>query len=214
MPISLAVNDTIEIKLYSFCRDQLGINVLHYRVTGGTNLTTVDGVQAADFAFDQFATVLTNLMSDSADFVGTSFQKVRPAPATLAFFSTAASVPGAIVGDVLPLQSTGLITKRTDSIGRANRGRVYIPFPPESLNDAAGLPTLGYVNGLDTLAEKIMGPINVGTITDPFSITLAGVVYHRSAGGSTLITTTVSRRKWATQRRRGSYGKPNVNPFA
>lgn len=127
------------------------------------------------------------------------------------YFSTGVGFAGGLAGDVLPTQTAGLITKRTAVPGRRGRGRAYIPFPTESYNDANGLPTNAYMTPAGALAFSISQSVLVGTLID--GNYLDPVILHRDTGGTSDILATLARQKWATQRRRGSYGRPNVSPF-
>lgn len=54
-------------------------------------------------------------------------------------------------GDIVPLTSAPLVTWRTGLIGRTNRGRVYLPPPPEANQDGGSL-TSGYKTAIQDWA--------------------------------------------------------------
>lgn len=69
-------------------------------------------------------------------------------PETLAGITTATpeTGAGAQTGDVLPLQTQGLITWSTNTIFNNRRvsGRTFVPAPAETYNEAAGTPSVTY----------------------------------------------------------------------
>jgi len=178
--------------------------------------TTAPSVSDQNFA-DQLATFIQGnyaaLLSTLATFWGVSVQAVPPTAPSPPANSAGAPVPGTAAGDMLPSQTSGIITLRTAAIGRRNRGRVYVPFPAEADSSPQGRPTVGYIGRLGNLAAQLTLPLTIaaggGTaIVEP-------VIYHRldTPPTSTFITAAVARPLWATQRRRGDYGRPNPPPW-
>jgi hypothetical protein len=115
-------------------------------------------------------------------------------------------------GDALPRQTSGIISLVTALGGRKNRGRVYVPFPSETDNAIAGHPTAGYVTALGDLAAILTGPY-IGVGAGGNTNDLQPVILHRVDGSVTPITGHFERSFWATQRRRGDFGRPNTGPF-
>ena len=90
---------------------------------------------------------------------------------------------------------------------------MYVAFPSELRNGDSGIPDLVYVALLDTLATALFNNIFLvghGITT----ATLVPVIYSNPAGliSYPTVTNWRSNRKWGTQRRRGSYGRPNARP--
>jgi hypothetical protein len=119
-------------------------------------------------------------------------------------------------------QARGLISWQTAFAGRSWRGRIYAAFPGAAANTVDGLPNNGYLGTLSGIITLIT--------TNPLVITVAGNtarlvfgIYHRYApkppavvplaGTITDITTGRRSLQWATQKRSGSYGRPNPLPF-
>lgn len=126
--------------------------------------------------------------------------------------------PGTGIGDPLPTQSCGLVSYQYNLSGKQGRGRNYLPFPTEDDNAADGLPTAGYMTDADTFASA-WNPVSLvvtGSGVGPPTATITGCLYNPYGAIPVKIPTVVSRtirKKWATQRRRGSEGRPNNSPF-
>jgi hypothetical protein len=127
-------------------------------------------------------------------------------------------MPSTDVNTQIPNQVSGLVTKLTGSAGRKNRGRMYIPFPSVADQDAVSQqPTANYVTDIAAIATGI-------GVNAPFTfacgagntVTLAMLVYNfKASPPATVIATNafIARPRWATQKRRGDYGKPNAFPW-
>lgn len=119
-------------------------------------------------------------------------------------------VNGTVVGDPLPRQCSGIIGWRSGLIGASRRGRSYIPFAAEADNVPAAHPSVGYLNNLDTLATFLRNNIvPVGGVP----VTWALQVYSTTLDDFFEVESYVLPDKWATQRRRGDFGRTNVLPF-
>lgn len=209
MPRVLTLDNIVEAAYTMYFRSQLGINVCHYRVA---NVTASPTDQDAANALDAIAAPLyQQLLPQAVTYHGVRLRVAKVLPAPMAVTTSLLAGPGTIASDVMSLQTCGMVTKRTVLAGRAYRGRMYIPFPPETRNDPTGVPSAAYVADLATLATAIclsVTPVAGGGGT----CDLIPVLYHRGTASSTDLSTIVARRKWATQRRRSDYGKPNLIP--
>lgn len=92
-----------------------------------------------------------------------------------------------------------------------------MPFPNSLQDTGTGIPTSGYIGVLSTIASDIntfIGGITLG-------VNITQVLYHRNfphaeppiPPSDTPITGFRVSAKWATQRRRGSFGRANVSPI-
>lgn len=80
---------------------------------------------------------------------------VKPAthaPYTLTFTPVAGSIGGI---DTCPPQDAAVITWRTDGLGRAYRGRSYIPYIPESMQSLGTLAG-AFTTALTAFADNVM----------------------------------------------------------
>lgn len=192
---------------------QAGLVVLHYKAvtqagTGGTQEAIANAVHT------QLGITMAACQSDLAVCQGVIVSSVYDPLSQLLgpYFSTTLANQGALAGDPLPKQVSGIITKRTGNPGSKGRGRCYIPFPTEGVNDATGVPTAAYTTLLSNLAAALQQNLLIGLA--PNTTTLSPCVFRRSNPASSfLVLSHQQRNRWATQRRRGDYGKSNVSPF-
>ncbi len=208
----MAVNDIYRINIGTHWDQQAGINVTHWRVSTQVGADLTPAVIATDFsAF--FAAPFKGLMHNTATYDGVKVQKIWPPPATVPAVVTADSGVGTTGAAGLPPQTCGLLSLRTALAGRANRGRMYLPFPSEQDNvDATGRPSAGYQAVGFTLGGQMITPriITVGAQT----MTFVPGIYHRVTHNFDPFTSRIMRAVWATQRRRGDFGRPNpFGPF-
>ena len=200
--MALAANDIIETKIFLTTTGEVAINAFHYRVVAiaGASLTEQ---QVVDLLFTRFQAAYQALMSIAAFYAGLTVQKLRPLPVGAAQFSAAVPVAGTVAGDLMPRQVSGIITKRSVLAGRANRGRMYVAYPSETDNGTGGAPIASYLTRLATLAGLAFVPFTL--VSGANSVDLMPVVYHRIAGTSNDVATSLSRNYWATQRRRNNF---------
>jgi len=212
-----AAGDILQIRVGCSTATQEGLNVLHYRVAatanGGLSLQNI-----ADQLDANFAAVWKNWMPASAQYRGVGATNIS-GERTNEFIAITRAGPGIALGDLLPTQVTGLITFRTELAGRHFRGRMYPPFPsegftgPDATMNATGTAAIVAIG-------TVVGPsrtLTVGAVAD----TLALVVLHRPtparpippASLTTDVTTITPILGFATQRRRGDFGRQNQPPF-
>lgn len=203
------VNDIVEVTHYCTEGDQAGLNVLHYKCTAtvGGPFTEQDVVAA--FKTNVSAKYI-GLINNQAKFNGTTLRKWL-SPNWGAYYYSGVLLTGTAGVDALPRQSAGIVSWRTPNAGRRGRGRTYIPFPAEADNDTDAIPSTGYITNVVALANRL---INTGAmvITGANVATFALLVYSRDLGVFEQVDHYVTPRKWATQRRRGSFGRPNQIP--
>jgi hypothetical protein len=196
------------VETVAICRfgDQVGLNVRHWATvtktgTGGTLL------QVADTLYGILATIYAGSISNQATFIGFTAQKIWPLPKSIAMGSSGAALPGGLSGDPLPTQIAGLVSFRTAIAGRKERGRIYIPFAAESQNTVDKEPSLGYQTNLGGIGNFYSAALPIGDVSNGNG--LAGVIWHRTSHTYSFITAYRVRPMWATQRRRGAFGRPN-----
>lgn len=211
MALPIAVND--KVRLAIVCDDQsaqIGINVSFWNVDSISAGAPTDQ-QLVDSFSTGFSAFYKPCLAPACRYYGAMLNRVSPGATTSTVFSGNGRGVGTATGDNLPRQTSGIITLKTAFAGRRYRGRVYIPFPAEADNDAVGNPTAGYVTRLGLLAAQYAGPLvhSIGGGTVVTSL----LVRSRKFGLWTPVIATIARVVWATQRRRGSYGRTNQLPF-
>jgi len=205
-----AINEVIEQKVFSTFGEQLAVNTLHFLVTAITGVGATDAEIAVNHE-TIYAPLTKGVMSSAALYYGLQVQKIFPAPPRVAAATVLLQGVGLVAGDPLPKQVCGILTKRTAFAGRTFRGRIYLPFPSETDNAVDSTPTPGYLANLAFWVIALQG--NILTAGAGGTNTLRHILFHRATGGFDFVTSAVARDKWATQRRRGAYGRPNVPPF-
>jgi hypothetical protein len=204
----LQINDVIRITMVALRGDQLGLCVSHWVVTSKVATPVLgDAAQAFDTAI---AAPIKALMAVSASYRGSGASKIWPLPPSNPTWNITGQGAGTVAGDVLPRQTSGLVTLRTALGGRAYRGRKYAPFPGEADNDANGIPLAAYVTRLATWGNVHINFLN--TVNGANTAQLTPVIWHRTSHTWTNVVTHSARLYWATQRRRGSFGRVNIDP--
>jgi len=205
----VSTGDILEVRFVCQHTEQVSYNVRHFRVAqvSGQSVSLAEIVN--DLA-TQYEPDYKNLICAEAQYLGMDIRRVWPTK-TVLYNSTVGAGPGTIAGEILPTQVAGLITLRSETPGPGGRGRMYIPFPSEADNDENGRPEGNYLQRLAFFAALMVeqqfpaGPDGSATL-DP-------VVWSRTTQTHKMIVDSVRRTKWATQRRRGGFGKPNTPPF-
>lgn len=209
----IVTGDSLRIRFFCTQADQLSVNILHFLVgaqTGGP----VDGGQLISAISQAWSGVYTNLLSLQGTYYGASMQRLTAGTWNPIADSRSGTAGGTAGVNALPKQTSGLISWRTPLAGRRNRGRVYLPFPAEDDNSITGRPTAPYDTKATQYGNTYLGGFAYATVGPPPSTTfLDPVIYHRDSGGFTPVSGFTVRAGWATQRRRGTFGRPNAVPF-
>lgn len=201
---------------------QASVNNLWYVVAavGSPGATDLDAAVSLDaLVFAQYQGMMTAL----AEYRGVQAQIFDGVTApyralyTPDFFNGNA---GFGTGGTTPLapQTCGLISFQTAKPRQANRGRFYMPFPDASADSGGGSAGAVYLGELTALA----GFVGVGLAVSRGgrTATLARVIKHGPDKFNTYptpvydaITGATSSDRWATQRRRGDFGRLNRSPI-
>lgn len=211
MPTTLQDNDVLLIRPLWVCGTQIGLNMLHYRVTSTTGAGVTDEQAAAEWD-DLCAPAYKAICTSQATYRGVDVRRIAPtltAPLTW----TVSLGAGGVAADAMSRQTCGIITKRSLLAGRANRGRIYLSFPAETSNDSTGSPNGTYLVGAQALADLVCGDIAVISLAPAGTAILRPIIRHVLLGTNTDIADGLARNKWATQKSRGDYGIPNTPPF-
>jgi len=208
----VSLSDKVQLRVVTFQGDQLGENVSVWVCTAST-LVKVD---LDDFAatFDGLmAPLYKPILTSSATYRGVSGRIIFPViNKTIEFASIANVGPGTSGAISAPTQTCGLITKRTGILGPGGRGRNYLPFMSTNDIDTGGVPAPAYLANVAPLAAIYQTPIIVpGAGGGTATFTPYVWSYTANAGQAVLTCTAVS--KFATQKRRGEFGRPNALPF-
>lgn len=209
--------DALEVKIatYNNATFQLGLNVFHYGVRSITG-TPLDS-DVTDQALTLAETLYPPLMTAAGYVYGASCQIIGAVgPPKVPATKVSATFPTGGAGTTpLPNQVTGIVTWKTYYAGRKYRGRTYLPFPDKVNSDnTQQKPNSSYVTLLNAWGNGWKAGLSTvtgsgGSATLDFSVyALKPSVTFRAA-----IQGLIARDKWATQRRRGNYGRINDFPW-
>ena len=187
---------------------------LRWTCTEAVRDTTSDKVFEALNTFDYF-TVLQPLVSTPTKILGESLT-LDPNPDRVAVeYSTSVSGFGTGGSVALPGQVAGLVSFGSATMGKRGEGRNYVPFPPSAANELNGSPTATYITNLQALGTMMTSTIPCPNIDSSGTGALNAIL--RSTPGSPTTGAPITRFSvptvWATQRRRGGFGKFARSPF-
>lgn len=207
MATNLAANMILELKFFTKKGVQSGINVRHYNVNSVAGGAMTDQ-QLCDAMSTTAAPLYKNYLTNGASYTGLRTQIISPLPVAAAVISTNGAGGGTIAGEDLPTAATLLLSLRTNLAGRANRGRVYLPFWSETHNSATGSPTAAAITLATNWANGLIATLNV--VVGGVTVNISPVVWQRGPRTSTFVQSTVIRTEWATQRRRSLINRPDT----
>lgn len=204
VPVPVLVGDVYQATVHCHALDQEALNVYHLKVLAVTGAPTMAILAGT---LDVLATVTyPPCLSATARYEGVELRRLLPTKSRPVNSST----PGAGGGGtpLMPRQVCGIWTKQSAGVGPGKRGRVYVPFPSTiDTNGTADVPNSAYLGNLATLATDwtgvdVLDDLAGNTITVEFGI-------FSKAGVFTACDDFRVNAKWATQRRRGDYGRTN-----
>jgi len=143
---------------------------------------------------------IRSMLTSTAAVTSWRLQKIHPSIGTELIHVPGAS-PGFAPAGGLPPATCGLISLRNEPGSWGSRGaRFYVPFPSSAHNESWGKPNLTYINLLNQLGDRLV--LNFFPFAFPGQLTMEPVVWRRHVSVGEWTSTYVSRKVWATQRRR------------
>jgi len=218
MSQALAVDQIVKLRVccYDVESDQLGENVTHWKVTSAAG-----GVTDLDFATNRLAAhslAYRGWMSSRSTYAGVIVKIIYPSsyPEVKVSSPPAAGTAGA---EQLPTQVSGLIRLQTNTVADGSgggtynpKGRIYPPFPSsmwateQGQMNTGGYDQLTAIQGTYPLVVNVTGPGVSASLKLMLRSPGIPVAYYD-------VVTLSHPQKFATQRRRGDFGKANANPF-
>lgn len=213
IPVTLSTVYESEVILYTAALGQIAVNRRLFKLTafsGGapTTLDLVGGISA------WVAGLWKACLSEDTRFQGARLRTFLPNVGEQWAETVADAGIGTFAVDshVAPAQITGLMRLYTDIRGKRGEGRTFVGFPPLESLDTDSTPVVGYVAAVEALAVKYTGVqlIDFGafTFTGSFGLSDAGP----PATFGTFTSNNVPKA-FATQRRRGEFGRLNTPPL-
>jgi len=212
MAFNVVVGGVVRHVIYCTVPGQVSVTKRDWQctsITGGSVIGSEDALLVMDGAF---ATPMKNCMTNSATYYGSQLYYQTPVGPRPRPSSTIVNQGiGNDAGDPLPTQTCGLISIYTDTLGKSGQGRVYVPFPAQDSIDSNGSPDALYLGDLDDLGLALTTPLAVPS--GAISAVFVPVMYVPGGAPPKPIIKYLVRDAFATQRRRGAFGRLNANPF-
>jgi hypothetical protein len=214
MANNIAVNDLILVKFWSTFGDQAAVNRYWFECTASTGTGGTD-VDFATTLGTNMPSPIKNLIATPAVYNGLQVQIYRNGTPFVAVNSTAGTGGGTGGAQGMGRQLSGLIQIKTNFAGQQFRGRSYIPFPAAAEDQNSAIPTGAYIVLLNTYISVLFTTWIAGGGGNTSSMQM--VIKHGPDKDGvtpppTFVTSMVPVLKWATQRRRGSFGRTNLSP--
>jgi hypothetical protein len=215
-----AVGWNYQLQTCCYTPTQISLNDTVWQVTAVTGGTDIPVQAVADAMNTVFAASYKNWMAPQSSWRGTAVRWVSATGITQAsYVNVSSDGVGTAAGNTLPAQVSGLVSWKTALAGRRYRGRIFVGFPSDNWTNADGTMSAAGQTELATIQTLYTVPIVVAPAGGVQGITLA--LYMRSllAVGPPRtysyfpVTQGIARARWASQRRRGQYGRQNVLPF-
>jgi len=202
------------VKCITYCKipGQVSTNTHKWQLTNlssGTSFSSNNLVLTYDAAMQA---LYLPLMSAEASYYGTQIYLLNPIGLPPRPDSNNANQDtGAGAGGLLPSQTSGLISLRSSTLGKQGQGRTYVPFPYADGNESDGSPTAAYIDKLVDLGVFLRS--NFLVIDGAVTATFRPCLYRGGTDTPKFIEQSTAHDAWATQRRRGAFGRLNANPF-
>lgn len=212
MPFTAVVGGVIRHVMYCTIPGQTAVLKRDWQITSITGGSTIDSASLLNDLDLGVAGLLADQMPLVATYYGSQLYYQTPVGARPRPESTTGNQsPGINANPLLPTQVSGLISLYTDTLGKTGQGRVYVPFPWAGANDTNATPTSAYMTGLNTLGTFFATNRTVAGVG--VSANIMPVLYIPGGAPPKPIIRAIARDAWATQRRRGAFGRTNGNPF-
>lgn len=212
MPHFPVVNDRLQLRVWCADAEQAAVNTFYFKVYGITNNPTDQMVA------DHWATTLkplyTAILNNDSFFQGVQVRIDNRLPLPVQA-NAVDGFPGAGTAGTpgLSRQTCGLITFRTDVAGPRGRGRTYLPFPAVADQDVPDGPVAGYRVRAAAIVTALEGTGGSTVITSGADVIFINFVHwSKKYGTMDLFTPSTVSTKWATLRKRGSFGRANASP--
>jgi len=209
--MSVLTNESImQVRAWVVNAEQAAVNTWYYDISSVVgNPTSLEFLTALDTAI---ATAYKGLFGADCTYRGLQGRDIVQVPIYTDDVVTANSGVGTATGLTMPRQACGLTTWTTAFAGPKRRGRTYWPFPSVVDDAAGGVPSATYLTAMAGMATDLSNFFGFSSGGNSANTNFS--VYSRKApAGTTSITGFVNRTKFATMKKRGSYGRANSSPI-
>jgi len=202
----------VQTRVWCVAGEQASVNTFYHQCTAEVGL----GVDESAFAVaidSDIAADFKALIGAPAEYRGVQCRVINETPLHVEQDITFSAGIGTGGTTLMDRQAAGLITWRTDFAGPHQRGRSYLPFPTNVFNANDGTPNLTYQDLLTTLATDLLGFTSVVVGANSIEVHMVLAHLRPLPLAFQFIKNFDVRAKWATQKRRGSYGRANFSPI-
>ncbi len=218
MANSLLPLDVVRVRFWCKADDQAAVNTIYYICTGPATGAVTDQ-DAADGLEVTYNPLYKALLANTAEWRGVQVQVLKT-PTLIPAFNNANPLIGTAGAIGMPRQTSSLVQFQSQFAGRAYRGRIYVPFPSTSDCTLDGAPSAGYLTRLIALRDAFANTFYLTDVGGTKFIPVQQVLVHFLKKGQVgpplpdtpIVSWTISSR-WATQRKRGSFGRQNLSPI-
>lgn len=210
MATAIVAGEDIEVTIFCDDAEQIGVNVVHYEIASITSAPTYEGLATAFSA--AVAGAYKPWLHDDAAYAGLKIRRILTLLSPMPWFSSTDNGLGQS-GTRVPRQLAGLIRKRINAAGPKGRGRLYAPFPGGDMVTGGGVSAAGIAQ-LGVIEDVLFNQgTNLTVVTGGGNVVLTPMMLARTPapGFSPIIQTSISG-EFATQKRRGFFGRPNALP--
>lgn len=221
MAVTLGLGDLIKVRAWVKDVDQAAVNTIYYLCTGG-NTGGVSDQDVASSLQVNWNPFYVGLINNNAEWRGVQVYTTPATPGHMLapVFDNSNPLIGTAGPVGAPRQTCGLISFQTANAGRQFRGRIYLPFPATADVALNGAPSAGYGTRLNAFATFLQNTFFLTDVTGTKFIPCIQVVNHGPFGNPpqpppipSPILQWSSSNRWATQRRRGAFGRLNASPI-
>ena len=206
MSYPIATGDFVQISTHCFAGNQESVNTCYY-LCGGVSGGGINDSQVAQLFTALVAASYKAWMPDTASFSYGACQIVSPIRRPEQVYGGSAGV--GTFGDTLtPTQTSGIIQKKTNLASRRGRGRIYPGFPSANAVGLNGQMIALAFTRLTAIAAA-WPTVWIPTVGGA-SVTLSAFVIDAAFTGGSEVTDWNPLQLWATQRRRGEFGRHNT----
>jgi hypothetical protein len=212
MTLPIILGERILVRMWTSILGQAAVNSFSYKVTALTGtVSDLTVATAFDVIFGAIPDGIKPMMGNAAFYNGVQLYLVDRVPMPLPIHASTHAGFGTGGIDLMAPQATGITSWYSAFTGPKNRGRTYWPFPALPFGDVNGVPTNAYLLAMEQLAGLISPIVTIGAGAN--TADLQHVIHQRSPAGNVDIASHTNQRKWATQKKRGNYGRSNTSPF-
>lgn len=209
----MALGDKYKVLTCCYITGQISLNTFYVEITNVVGVEPSD-LQKANAIDAIFAPLYKPLMPPAATYYGVAVQKEGAPPGPL-IGTSVNSGGGTGAGGFIATQVSFLASRKTALGGRHGRGRIYPGFPDSSHMNTNGQPKAAAVALIQTLANVQLTTINAVTIAPAGNCDMQFRLKNIILGGTFYdpIVSVAASTRFATQRRRGDYGRLNPLPW-